>query len=254
MARFRTIKPQFFTSEQVVACSTNARLLFVGMWCFCDDGGVHPASLARLKMEVYPADSFSVEQIAEWVEELKGAQLLESYLVEGKEFWRVTGWHHQKIEKPTYTYPRSAEFGEQSATVRRRLGESSPPERNGMERSRKERNGKDGCVEAGEPPATPNASDPNAYPVWPCVPGRNGGAETWRLSESLTATWTRTFPAVDVPAETLKAHAWVMANLTRRKTAGGMERFLYGWLSRAQNASGASAARSGGYSRKDYTP
>jgi hypothetical protein len=47
MARHRVVKPEFFTNEQVVECSTNARLLFVGMWCFCDDGGVHPASASQ---------------------------------------------------------------------------------------------------------------------------------------------------------------------------------------------------------------
>ena len=48
MARIRSIKPQFWTSEQIADCSSNARLLFIGLWNFCDDCGVHPASPARL--------------------------------------------------------------------------------------------------------------------------------------------------------------------------------------------------------------
>lgn len=36
MARARTLKPSFFDSEQVAACSLLARLTFVGLWCpFC---------------------------------------------------------------------------------------------------------------------------------------------------------------------------------------------------------------------------
>lgn len=135
MARHRVIKPEYFTNEQVVECSTNARLLFVGMWCFCDDGGIHPASAARLKMEVFPADAFGNDQILEWISELKNVGLLESYLFEGKEFWRVTGWHHQKIDKPTYSYPGSQKFGEQAAMRRRGLVEVSAAERKGVERS-----------------------------------------------------------------------------------------------------------------------
>ena len=30
-----------WTSEQIVECSPIARLLFIGMWNFCDDGGNH---------------------------------------------------------------------------------------------------------------------------------------------------------------------------------------------------------------------
>jgi len=47
MARIRTIKPEFWVSEQVGECSPNARLLFIGMWNFCDDRGVHPAKPNR---------------------------------------------------------------------------------------------------------------------------------------------------------------------------------------------------------------
>jgi len=63
MARIRSIKPQFWTSEQIADCSPNARLLFIGLWNFCDDYGVHPASPARLKMEVFPNDAFSKPDI-----------------------------------------------------------------------------------------------------------------------------------------------------------------------------------------------
>ena len=70
MARIRSIKPQFWTSEQIAECSPNARLAFIGMWCFCDDYGIHPASPARLKMEVFPADGIGREEVAGLVDEL----------------------------------------------------------------------------------------------------------------------------------------------------------------------------------------
>lgn len=134
MARIRTIKPEFWTSEQVVECSPMARLLFVGLWNFCDDAGRHPASSRRLKMEVFPSDSFTCEQINEWIAELVKVGLLISYTVAGQDFWQVTGWHHQKIDRPTVRFPeppKPHEFGEQSAISRRAVGESSPPESSG---------------------------------------------------------------------------------------------------------------------------
>ncbi len=72
MGRIRTIKPEFWTSEQLVECSRSARLLFVGMLNFCDDGGVHPASARRLKMEVFPGDDdLSADDVGAMVSELE---------------------------------------------------------------------------------------------------------------------------------------------------------------------------------------
>ena len=106
MARIRTIKPEFWTAEQIMECSPNARLLFIGMWNFCDDAGIHPASFKTLKAEIYPSDDITAGQIAEYVKELLTQGLLEEYEVDGRFFWLVTGWHHQKIDQPTYKHPR----------------------------------------------------------------------------------------------------------------------------------------------------
>lgn len=110
MARIRSIKPEFWTSEQVASCSRSARLLFIGMWNFCDDAGIHPRSYMRLKMEVLPGDDCSEDEIKIWVAELVSAGLLIEYNAEGKDYWMVSGWKHQKIDRPTYKYPRSASY------------------------------------------------------------------------------------------------------------------------------------------------
>ena len=49
MARIRTVKPEFWASEQVMECSPIARLLFIGLWNFCDDAGNHPLSEKTLR-------------------------------------------------------------------------------------------------------------------------------------------------------------------------------------------------------------
>ena len=97
MARARMIKPDFWTSDQIVRCSLPTRLLFIGLWNFCDDGGIFPASICKLKTSVFPGDSFTIQEIAAMVDELLSENLIESYLVDGKDFWHVTGWHHQVI-------------------------------------------------------------------------------------------------------------------------------------------------------------
>ena len=104
MARIRSIKPEFWTSEQIMEVSPVARLAFIGIWTFCDDGGNHPAAIKTLKAEVFPGDNMT--NMVEIVEELISAGLLVQYSANGKDYWHVTGWHHQKIDQPTFRHPK----------------------------------------------------------------------------------------------------------------------------------------------------
>jgi len=119
------------------------------MWNFCDDSGIHPASAKRLKMEVLPGEDCSIDQVKAYVNELVAGGLIEEFTAEGRKFWIVTGWHHQKIEKPTYRYPlppdgtadnghcRSGSDGDKhnSTNGRRVVGDNSSTERSGAEGS-----------------------------------------------------------------------------------------------------------------------
>ncbi|GGE36230.1 hypothetical protein GCM10007276_12130 [Agaricicola taiwanensis] len=108
MARIRSIKPEFWSNEQVMECSTNARLLFVGLWNFVDDHGRHPLSPIQIKALVFPGDNFSASDIREMLDELERNGLLRYYTVENKQYFLVTGWHHQKIDrrqKPKFPAP-----------------------------------------------------------------------------------------------------------------------------------------------------
>ena len=131
MARIRTIKPEFWTSEQVMECSTTSRLLFIGLWNFCDDAGNHPAAYRTLKAEVFPADDFTALQVEALVSELIAAGLIEEYEADGKKYWHVTGWHHQRIEKPNFKHPTHENrlpVEERSTTSRLPVEERSTPE------------------------------------------------------------------------------------------------------------------------------
>ena len=135
MARIRTIKPEFFTSSQVADCSPTARLLFVGLWVFSDDAGVHPADFRQIKMEVFPGDTCASEDVAGWCAELEKAGLLDRFESDGKQYLHITGWRHQKIEKPTYKHPAPPkqqdprrQVGEKSSNGRRAIDNHSTPE------------------------------------------------------------------------------------------------------------------------------
>lgn len=106
MSRIRTIKPEFWLSEQVMECSPLARLLFIGLWNFCDDHGVHPASIKTLKAEVFPGDDLTAADVQMLISELIQQQLIAEFHADNRRWWFVTGWHHQLINRPTKScYP-----------------------------------------------------------------------------------------------------------------------------------------------------
>jgi len=141
MARIRTIKPEFWTSEQIVECSPIARLMFIGMWNFCDDGGNHPASYKTLKMEVFPGDEISLSQIEQYTNELIKNNLIVRYSGGNeREYWHVTGWDHQKIDRPNPKHPEYEphKIVDHSTSNKRTIDDQSPQEGKGMEGKVKE--------------------------------------------------------------------------------------------------------------------
>jgi hypothetical protein len=106
MARIRSIKPEFWTSEQIVECSIEARLLFIGLWTFCDDGGVHPNSTKRIKMQVFPADDYTSTDVQRLLDELSSNNLISFYEAGNRQYIKVSGWHHQKIDRPSFKFPQ----------------------------------------------------------------------------------------------------------------------------------------------------
>ncbi|WP_095064339.1 DnaT-like ssDNA-binding domain-containing protein [Pseudomonas sp. Irchel s3f19] len=122
MARIRTIKPEFWTSEQVMECSAMARLLFIGIWNFCDDAGNHPMSPKTIKALVFPGDDITALAVEGLLAELVSNRLITIYEAASKQYLHVNGWHHQKIDRPTVKHP---EFVEPSQSARREVGEGS---------------------------------------------------------------------------------------------------------------------------------
>jgi hypothetical protein len=130
MARIRTIKPEFATSAQTAAVSRDARLMFALMWCHCDDGGVHPASGHKLKAECFPLDTDVLpETCSDWALELVKVGLLAEFEADGKVWWKVTGWKHQKIVNPSIKFPQSGQSVVISSEDSRQLATSSEDSR-----------------------------------------------------------------------------------------------------------------------------
>lgn len=62
--------------------------------------------------------------------------------------------------------------------------------------------------------------------------------ERYEPTESKVEQWAQLYPAVDVRQQLRNMSGWCDANRAKRKTRGGVERFIAGWLAREQNNGG----------------
>lgn len=62
------------------------------------------------------------------------------------------------------------------------------------------------------------------------------GGGSWGLLKDKYDEYKETYPGLDVDGEFRKAKQWCVDNPAKRKTAGGMGKFLNGWLSRAKSS------------------
>lgn len=245
MARIRSIKPEFFTSDQLAECSTNARLLFIGMWVFADDKGRHAANMRKLKLEIFPGDSFSDADIAMWFRELWLAGLIQVYKsrTDGV-FFVISGWRHQKIDRPQparFPCPFECELIEYSDSY---FDEDNKPF---VEHSSNDRRAfvpdtirydtirgdtiRVDAIYSSEVGHTDSEQEAVIGSPFETI----GKTREWQMPKSLYDSIAAAYPDIDLPAEFLKAKAWIKSHPENRKTARGMPKFLNGWIQRAQN-------------------
>lgn len=67
--------------------------------------------------------------------------------------------------------------------------------------------------------------------VFPTV----GKARSWNFERAELNRLAGAFPALDILAEARKAYVWLEANKRNQKTPDGMSRFLFTWMTKAQN-------------------
>ncbi len=103
------IDPKFWQDDKMMSLTSMHRLLFIGIWNFSDDVGIHKNSNSMLKAEVFPCDDITVEKVGELKDELIQQQLIVPFNSEGIELFYVKNWRiYQYIQKSVpskYTLP-----------------------------------------------------------------------------------------------------------------------------------------------------
>lgn len=140
MARIRSIKPEFFTSETLARIPLSARLTFIGLWTYVDDNGVGVDNERLIGAALYPLDDDPLEslrRVSEDLRQLSAVGVITRYEVAGRRYLYVTNWdEHQKVShpgKPRYplpppNLPKPPASGNGNPPEGLRNGSGNPPE------------------------------------------------------------------------------------------------------------------------------
>jgi hypothetical protein len=139
MARIRTIKPSFYKNEQLADLPMSARILFTGLWCLSDRDGRLEDRPKRIKAEIFPYDTVSVDEL---LERLQSAGFITRYEVGDLKVIQIINFlKHQRITGKEAETPselpelQDTNPGKQSGNI----GET--PEKTGREGKGKEGKG-----------------------------------------------------------------------------------------------------------------
>jgi hypothetical protein len=109
--RIRSIKPEFWRSDDITGLPIATRLTFIGLWSYVDDNGVGADKIVSIVADLY-ADDFSrdpLETLKRVTEDLQrlssGGQVLRFKAVHNgslKDLLYITQWkHHQIVNHPS---------------------------------------------------------------------------------------------------------------------------------------------------------
>ena len=234
--RSRNIKPGFWANEYLAECSHQARLLFIGLWCLADREGRLEYRPRKIKGELF---RFEDADIPALTFELVGYGFVTAYGDGSERYIQVNNWHRHQ-------HPHHKEVKSSIPKVTAKHGLCKTQawlKHDNLGTCQHLPNPSDSgylipdtgslipdptyCSELAESPASELVASVA------CTSGK-----TFSLTESQVEKWGDAYPAVDVRLTCLQAIAWLDANPKRRKTVGGMPRFLTNWLAKEQNRGG----------------
>ena len=132
--RIRSIKPEFWRSQDISRLEIEDRLLFIGLWSYVDDNGVGEDRVPMIAADLFaddierdPSETFA--RVSRGLARLfEGGQIIR-YRVDGRDYFEVAEWKaHQRIDKPGKSrLPHHSADGAALATPSRDIRDTLAP-------------------------------------------------------------------------------------------------------------------------------
>ena len=102
--RIRSIRPEFWSSEDIAALDWDTRLLFIGLWSYVDDNGVGRDIDKLVKADLFPLEDDprdTLATVSRGLQALCDGGQITRYEVDGKPYLHIVAWEtHQRVERP----------------------------------------------------------------------------------------------------------------------------------------------------------
>jgi hypothetical protein len=108
--RIRSIRPEFWSSEDIAALDWHTRLIYIGLWSYVDDNGVGRDNELLITAALFPLSEDSrgdSRRVAAGIRDLAAAGQIARYAVDGKRYLHVVSWtKHQRTDNAgKHRYP-----------------------------------------------------------------------------------------------------------------------------------------------------
>lgn len=233
----RIIKESICRSEEIDSLSWFEEVLFYRLIVICDDFGRYDGRSKIIKGSCFPLKDVTEKDIEKALGKLSAVGLVRVYETQGRPYLQLVTWaDHQRIRNQKSKYP---EFGTDSVLLsfdsngQQTKSSGSKCVRNPIQSESKTESESNHniCSEqqvASEPPViTLLTNTGDEYPI----------------TQTDINGWMELYPAVDVMQELRGMKGWCEANPKKRKTSGGIKRFVNSWLSKVQNKGGTPGYR-----------
>jgi hypothetical protein len=126
--RIRSIKPEFWRSDDICKLDWATRLLYIGLWSYVDDNGVGRDSDKLIAADLFPQEEDylgTLASVRRGLASLADGRQIVRYEVSDRPYFHIVRWSdHQKIDRPTRSPNPLPTSGD--ASPREVLAEDSP--------------------------------------------------------------------------------------------------------------------------------
>lgn len=245
----RLLREGILDSDAVNSLSPHAELFYRRLMSVVDDHGRFDGRIPIIRGRLYALqlDRIREADITRWIAECVKASLVRLYSVNSKPYimmHKLNG--NAKPRNPESKYPpppNSDDNGLRQKATDNNGEQRITTDNNGEQKPPYSDSGSDtDSVDSPEPSETASEPIPATVMTFPVV---GSDPPTWDLRQNDIDQWQQLYPTTDVLAECRKALAWTQANPAKKKTPGGMKKFIVNWLNKAVN-SGSSRREPGG--------
>lgn len=251
----RLIKESICTSDSVDGLSWFEEVFFYRLIVNCDDYGRTDARPKILKSRLFPLKSDIREDlIVTTLYRLSLAGIVQVYINDERPYLQLRTWgKHQQIRNKKSKYPdlidsfvinfsgiekKIITISDFETICNQLISNDFKCSRNPIQSESKDMNTSYSCSEQGSKPEETKLDKPeteNSEDLVVITITTNTGEE-YPVTQSMVDYWKSLYPSVNIIIELKKMKGWADANQKKRKTSGGMKRFINAWLAKEQNS------------------